>query len=171
MTLKGFRDLSDNRTPEEDEDSERNNMDRHSRLVVGVLSGENFHIASTHQRRKAQLRPIRSYGGHTSLVTISAASLSPHVSEVKVNWPLSLVPQFLLPASQHPGTSLHSVLSKTTSAPNVSSPVVLTSSESHTALEAPAENCVPCSPRSHRKTHHAHENPAFEADCKNERMI
>lgn len=54
VTLKKFRDLSETTKHEEDLEAP---MDKHSRLVVGVLAEENFHIASTHQRRK-------TYGAH-----------------------------------------------------------------------------------------------------------
>lgn len=63
VTLKGFRDLSDNKRMENNKTEEI--MDQNIRLVIGVLAGENFIIASTHQRSKSHLRPINSYAGQT----------------------------------------------------------------------------------------------------------
>lgn len=169
VTLKGFRDLSDKQELEEDENSEPNNMDRHSRLVVGVLSGENFHIASTHQRRKDHHRPINSYGGHTSLFTIPVAVLPPHVSPGKPDGPVSLVPQFHLQPSLKMNTPPHPLLTKTASAPNVPSNVPA-GSEPLPVLHASTEDCAPC-PLQQPNAPHAHDNPAFEEDTSNERMI
>ncbi|KAF2363247.1 Major facilitator superfamily [Trinorchestia longiramus] len=50
VTLKAFRSLT--RSAADDPTVQRIVMDEHSRLVVGVLAGENFHIASAHQREK-----------------------------------------------------------------------------------------------------------------------
>ena len=71
VILNSFKDLTNGKNFEAPTEA----MDNHSRLVVGMLSSENFHIASSLHRRP-KVRPVNSFSGRTSVSTIFANSLS-----------------------------------------------------------------------------------------------
>jgi len=62
VTLSSFKNLTSNTLYSAPEV----NMDHHSRLTVGMLACENFHIASSLHRRQ-KVGPVNSYAGFTEV--------------------------------------------------------------------------------------------------------